>query len=143
MKPDDVRLERELASMRPRPPSQDLQRRLAAELSIEPRRRPNSRVTIALALAGSVVLAVLLVAVLGRRQSEHIERPSSEPAMPVAAALDEALPSVWTYRRAVADPAYDLDELLDRHRGQNASDSTPSRSLSVSALRQPSWTGEL
>ena len=114
-------LEAELAALRPRSVSPDLEQRIAAELSrdVAPPQRRGWLIAIAAgALAASLLAALWLWR--GGGETAEVDGPGPAPEMPLAAALDPALPSVWSYRPASVQ-AGDLDQLLDQHAGRGAS----------------------
>lgn len=113
MTPDDA-LERELESLRPRPPSQDLRRRIGKRLD-QPR-----RMRFAAGLATAAVAAGLSVAVV-------LRRPPAPPVEPPAGVEFVKLPSVLAYERAFAKSPADLDALLDREAVRTSRDVTPTR----------------
>ncbi|HZL90665.1 MAG TPA: hypothetical protein VFB96_20015 [Pirellulaceae bacterium] len=115
-------LEAELGALRPVEPSGELAerigKRLHAERSSVPRKRANGTRSVPTTyywFALAAVAAALLVAVAiwrGRERTPEVEMPLASP--PPLLAFDDALPSVWTYRSALASPAA-LDQLLDKH----------------------------
>jgi len=114
-------LEAELAALKPAQPSPALRQRLADKLSggvwVAPRPR-SRRIWSTAAAIGGLVAACLTAALLLRHPSAGKSEPESPFApleFPVAAAFDDSLPTVWTYRRALAGPQQELDALLDKH----------------------------
>ena len=143
MNDDDSLLESELARLVPRSPSAELTARLSARLSPRPaRRHPPIRTAVGIAVA--LALAVLVMVSLPRRptgpKGDAAGQASSSSAV---ALLDESAPSVWNYRRAVIEPAVDLDELLDRHRRASDRPGASAESFSVSSLHYHSRMGDL
>jgi hypothetical protein len=119
---NDDRLENELAALRPVEPCERLAERIGARLAVEAKapaatkRYGTRRVPATYWLVGAVA-AGLLVAVAIWRSGDRTQDavPPLEPAQsPLAAALDDSLPSVWAYRRALASPDA-LEPLLDQH----------------------------
>ncbi len=114
-------LETELQALRPHEPSLELRQRIADRLaSLVPLRSRRLRRSViwGSALAAGVAAACLLVvAILLRREREvAIEPETPESPRPLLAnAFDDALPTLWTYRRALAQSPEELDALLDRH----------------------------
>jgi hypothetical protein len=111
-------LERELQAYRPRSPSPELRRRVAAQLAAAPRwpRR--------VALLGGLVAAGLLAAAVRLRAPA----PPPHPAPPVAmqlAAVSDPPPTVQAYRRALAESPEALDRLLARHADRYGSPGAP------------------
>src|SRR4051794_40163286 len=118
-------LEAELAALQPREPSPELKSRIAERLAGDgPVIPPTSRKPIArwlaiqamyaVALAASLVVAALLWR--GQRTT-IVELPrdrDAQPTAPISIALDNSLPSVWTYERALARSADDLDAALNK-----------------------------
>src|SRR5688572_27884654 len=142
MNDDDSLLESELSLLIPRPPTAELKAKLSARLSVQSARpRAMSRTAVGIAVA----LALLVLAMVGlpRRPAgpngEIARHASSSSAV---SALDDSAPSVWNYRRAVIEPAVELDELLDRHRRASSRPAgAASESFSVSSLHQQSRMG--
>src|SRR5436305_581177 len=100
-------LEVELASIKPRQASRELKHRVAQKLQQSDRpslvhkqfpARRGWQLSFALAIA-LVVLA--MIRMLPRRPHSPPGAPSSPIAIDLAQALDPALPTVWTYHRAV------------------------------------------
>ena len=125
-------LERELAALRPAEPSANLADRMEARLSAEPitatkaqgTRFAPAAVWIAI---GSALAAGLLIAVSiwrGNERTNEAERSLELPQPTLATALDDSLPSVWTYRSAVNATA-SLDDLLDEHAAPPAATGQP------------------
>jgi hypothetical protein len=146
------RLERELQSLRPQPPSTKLKAKIAGELASSPHvaaARPNTGghrlwyPTIALSIALAALIAVSL---------RWKPRPIPAPALPQPAtldfhvALDPALPSWWNFHQAAAQSPEQFDALLDRDspagaRGGNQQSTAPR--LSVLTSINDSDLGEL
>ena len=116
-------LEAELRALAPREPSAELKERIANRLAPlvairSARLWITKRITVRLALAGGMIAAGLTIAILLRQGSDRIAdaEPLDLPYRPpVATAFDDALPTVWTYRRALGRSPQELDALLDRH----------------------------
>ena len=144
MNDDDSLLERELTRLVPRPPSAELKARLSDQLSALPvRRHPMFRT--AVGIAAALALVVLAMVALSRRPIGPNEKVlKQESPSSAIAALDDSVPSVWNYRRAVIEPAVELDDLLDRHsRTIGPSPSASPEPFSVSSLHQQSRMGAL
>ena len=81
-----------------------------------------------LAPAG-VLAALLLVGLIwwsGREEKPTAEIPIDPVQPTLATALDNSLPSVWTFRPALASPA-ELDSLLDEHAAAGSGDPVQTR----------------
>lgn len=112
-------LEAELTALQPLNPTQNLRQRIASELETEiaapsPLSSPLSRWSPPLAL---LVAACLLIALV-LRPTSNVNPPISFPipSQPsLSTAFDEALPSVWSYRRALLDSPLAAENLLDKH----------------------------
>lgn len=140
----DAQLEQELTALRPRPVSKTLERHIEAELTVHPAKRSFSDQRWAWAVAGGVLALVLLLAVLSSLRHANTETDLVHQNIPIPIALDPSRPSVWAYHRALADPAVDLNELLDEHRGTPLEHPAAQPSaFPVSSFKQPSWMGEL
>jgi hypothetical protein len=147
-------LEAELAALKPEPPSQYLKERLAERLSgagpVPADRRWTKKSYVArLAIAGGVIAASVVAALLLRQRSAPVGEPEP-PAMlsgiPVAAAFDDSLPSVWAYRRALGRSLQEFDTLLDKHAAGAASanlDPAPVLGFTRFDARMNSQLGEL
>ena len=142
---DDHDLERELASLVPRPPSPELEQRLAAALMAKPAARRRAYPTQALLTAtAGLALTGLIVVMLARRTAERPSSTGDDHAAATDTAFDASVPTVWAYHRAVVDPQINLEELLDQHRGPAFGPmTTQSRAFPVSAFNNQSWRGEL
>jgi hypothetical protein len=128
------RLEAELASLMPRPASPELKRRIAQQLTQrEPasvaRQRGGAGKAWLVSLALGLALVVLAVISMPRREPHAIELQVSP--LDAANAFDPALPSVWTYHRAVSASAEEIDALLDKH---SRTSPTPASEFHVSAF---------
>jgi hypothetical protein len=133
-------LERELAALRPIEPSPQLRARLAQQLDEEA--RPASRAQPLrgmawLAAAGGALAASVAIYALFR----GADGPPTAPApidfrteSTTAAAFDAALPSLWSYRRALDRSADDVDALLDRHARDSAEQTPASQRAGVAAM---------
>jgi len=147
-------LEAELAALRPREPSPELKRRIAEQMARdEPAIAPTTRKPIArwlamqaiyaAALAASLVIAALLWR--GQRPT-IVERPddkAAQPTAPIAIALDRSLPSVWTYERALARSADDLDAALEKHASAGRRQSRPASQFLIRSQTGTLIEGEL
>jgi hypothetical protein len=119
-------LESELRALSPHEPSPELRERIAERLAAEAmpaRSRWRPRWHCAAwggALAAGVVAACVMAAILLRREADpvaKVEVPAEVQQPLIDSAFDDALPSLWTYRRALARSAEELDALLDKHAG--------------------------
>lgn len=118
-------LEEELAAFRPLEPTRELKDRVFQRLAysvLRQRARPWNRLVTsfsnanAIAIAGG--LAAVLVGVVLWRGDHSVTTPTAldlavQPSL--SAAFDDSLPSLWTYRAALADSRDGLDALLDKH----------------------------
>lgn len=113
-------LEAELAALRPSEPSLGLRERIAEQLSARTaiRSRQFWSGAAAVALTAALTLAVMLLPRGGGRIAQP-EPPGAVPGLPLAAAFDDALPTAWSFRRALSRSANDLDGMLDRHAGSS------------------------
>jgi hypothetical protein len=142
-------LEQELASFRPPDPSPELKFRIAAEIpqiiEREARYRPKRFVS-ALAIAGGV-LAVVIAMVW--RSGETVPLSNTQPEFfepSLATAMDQELPTVWSYRGVLDESPDRLHELLDKHanRGvQTEMSSAPDRIFARLDRASETLTGEL
>ena len=117
------RLEAELMALRPLEPSEKLAERIGARLKLEAV-TPASKVAGTWGLRKTLFVAplgVLAAAVLACLIWWSVQDNTQEAAMPLdlpqptlASALDNSLPSVWTYRPALDSPGT-LETLLDKH----------------------------
>lgn len=118
---DHNRLESELAALRPHEPSPQLGQRIADELNSNApaqARWRSSRAWWSGAMAGGLIAACLAAGLLlgpapGRNQ--ELAPPLAPLQLPVAVAFDDALPTVWTYNRALSRSARDFESVLDKH----------------------------
>jgi hypothetical protein len=114
-------LEAELSALKPHAPSPALKQRIANELETGVQisaSSKSSRVWWSGAMAGGLIAACLTAGLLLRPAplgKPEIDAPLAPLQLPVAAAFDDALPTVWTYRRALARPPQELEALLDKH----------------------------
>jgi len=115
-------LEAELAALKPHEPAPQLRERIADHLSHQdyvPARWRWSQAWWSGALTGGLVAACLAAGVLLLRpalnKNQEIESPPSAGQLPLAAAFDDALPTVWTYQRAMSRSPRDVETLLDKH----------------------------
>ncbi|MCI0357484.1 MAG: hypothetical protein L0211_03240 [Planctomycetaceae bacterium] len=116
----------DLAALRPLPPSRELAERIAAELAelakpvdtVEPlslsQRRSHDPLWLA-ALCAPVAICLIYFLLRGVGERQQINMPESNTEAPIAAAFDESLPSLWSYRRAADKSLDQLDALLDKH----------------------------
>ena len=112
-------LEIELQALRQHAPSPRLRRRIADRLA--PTALPRARPRWSLALAGGLIAACLMTAILLRREGDPLVDVEPRAALPdplLARAFDESLPTLWAYRRALAGPPQALEALLDEHAGR-------------------------
>ena len=125
-------LEAELTALRPPEPSPRLRERIATQLSAQPVARP--RILIGFAMAGALAATILVAAILvpwGLRRVVKQQPTDNSPEWPLAAASDSALPSVWSFHRALSGSADDLDLLLDKHAGLSTNSSRDSAQFRV------------
>ena len=114
-------LEAELSALKPHGPSAALRQRIARDLEAEqlaPRRPPSHRVWWICAVTGGLVAASLAAGLILRPApvvKPELDSPLQPLQLPVAAAFDDSLPTVWTYRRALAGRPDELDALFDKH----------------------------
>ena len=136
------RLERELAALRPVEPRAELADRIGKQLAADeaasgkpsPGRRPTLRVgaratlsqrervfrsvptSVWFAVGGAIAAGVLVAAAIwrGGDRMPPAGMPLDLPQPTLATALDETLPTVWTFRPAL-DSSRSLDQLLDQH----------------------------
>jgi hypothetical protein len=113
-------LEAELKALRPEDLSTHTRQRIARELEItspSPTASPSHFAHWCGAIA-AFVAACLLIAFVLRPPVRDIN-PSLGPVAPEQASLDpafdDALPSVWTYRRALIRSPVAAEDLLDKH----------------------------
>jgi hypothetical protein len=115
------RLEAELSTLKPHDASPELKQRIANELETDvlvSAKSRERRIWWSGAMAGGLVAACLAIGLLLRPApvgKPETESPLPPLQVPVAAAFDDALPTVWTYRRALTRSPQELDALLDRH----------------------------
>ena len=139
-------LEAELAALRPAPTSPQLRERIASELGSNPRnQRPARQVEPAWAFASGMLAAsilVLLCWLATDRQPSDVAGPLTGARngqetghSEIAAALDPALPSLWTYRRALAAGPHELDAALAEHAQHGRSLATPVHDLQIGPMR--------
>jgi hypothetical protein len=146
-------LERELAALRPVPPSSELKTRIARTLgegeaqwegtaSAEPliAGGPRSRGPLWLAAICGPLAAIFTFYLLRGPVDPPVpldtELPATaEPA--IATAFDDSLPSLGTYRRALLASPESLGDLLDKH-AHRPSETTPERARAIVLARSPS-----
>jgi len=113
--------ELELAALKPQPPSAALKQQLADKMQgavqSQPRPRAGRAWWSAAGIAGiaATCLTVALLVWPGPAGKPEPNSPFAPLDLPVAAAFDDALPTVWTYRHALDRSPQDLDALLDKH----------------------------
>lgn len=137
-------LEAELASLRPAPTSPQLRDRISRSLLPEvisngcdqpnPGAARQAEPTWAFA---SAILAASILALLLWRTAERAPQRRGTPIArnESAAALDPALPSLWTYRSALAADSQELDALLAEHAQHGRSLPTPVHDLQIGPMR--------
>jgi hypothetical protein len=113
-------IEAELAALMPLPPSPALREGITNRLqtAVQLPAARTSGVWWSAAAAGIVLTAGWIAVSIVRREPSAKSEPSSAFAsveLPVAAAFDDALPTVWAYRHALDRSPQDLDALLDKH----------------------------
>ncbi len=122
MNDDFDALESELASLTPAAPSSQLRGRIAEQLAaIAPVDRKHTW-RLPLAITAAVALAASLLVMLLPQNSTTFVAPAQEFATPPAQAFDPALPSVWSYHRALTGSSAALDSLLNQHAATRSSD---------------------
>ena len=147
-------LEVELAAMQPREPSSELKSRIAERLAADnPAISPTSRKPIARWLAiqamyaAALATSLVVAALLWRGQRTTIvELPrdrDEQPTAPLASALNDSLPSVWTYERALARSADDLDAALTKHASAGRLQSRPASQFLIRSQTGTLSEGEL
>jgi len=112
-------LEAELQSLRPLDLSPQTKQRITNELSVAPPVPADSprRFVDWSAPIAALVAACLLVA-LALRPAASVKSPDvhvTPEQISLSAAFDDALPSVWTYRRALIHSPLAAEDLLDKH----------------------------
>lgn len=117
-------LERELAALEPAEPSAELAKRIGARLAAEATTSPVTKTdgtrsvptAYWLALAGAMAAGLLVAVALWRGSdvTQQAELPLDLPHPTLATALDETLPTVWTFRPAL-ESSDSLNQLLDKH----------------------------
>jgi hypothetical protein len=134
-------LEAELQSLRPLDMSSQTRQRIANQLNaapLAPAASTNHFVLWSAPIAVLIAACLLIAFVL--RTSSNIKPPEG-PVAPEQASLgnafDDALPSAWTYRRALERSPIAAEDLLDKHAAlapNSHSSSTPVFVRSPSAL---------
>ncbi len=134
-------LEAELKALRPYDLSPQTRQRIANALQIsqpEPAASRSSLVRWSAPLTLLVAACLLIAFVL--RPASNIHPPEVQlapPHVPSTAAFDDALPTVWTYRRALTRSPLAAEDLLDKHAAlapRSHSSSSPVFVRSPSAL---------
>lgn len=118
----DAELVAELAGLRPVPPSAGLRQRIADSLpDVAPHadlaspRRSRGPLWLA-ALCGPIAAVLTFFLVAGPQKPARFgEQPEFRTEAATAAAFDDHLPSVWSYRRSINQSPAELDALLDKH----------------------------
>jgi len=113
-------LEIELAALTPQPPSPALREGITNSLQTTVQLPIARSIRVwGTAAAVVVVLTACWIAVLIVRREPTGKSGSSSPfasvELPVAAAFNDTLPTVWAYRHALDRSPQDLDALLDKH----------------------------
>jgi hypothetical protein len=134
-------LEAELESLRPLDVSPPARQRIANELNAAPPASADSpRRFVHWSAPSTILVAACLLIALALRPAATVKPPAinSEPEqVSLTAAFDDALPSVWTYRRALERSTIAAEDLLDKHAAlapRSQSSSTPVFVRSPSAL---------
>lgn len=145
MSSDDEPLLKELAALRPRPPSASLQ--AAIENSIDCTGRMPSRRRLAIAFVGSVAASLAAVFLIRDKvDSGNRDRPAViRTQRIVARQFDDETPTLQAYTRALSRSPEALDALLDRHSVQSSVSNQ--RPVAVLAFMRPgtdlkTWIGE-
>jgi hypothetical protein len=145
-------LEAELKALAPQQPSAEVQERiadrLAGEMPAPTAERGGRRSRIPVVMIGGVVAATIALAAFllwrGNEAPEQVQLPG--PAEPVViGAFDEALPTLWQFRRVSHSPN-ELDAVLDRHAGRSTQTSiqaNPIRGFGRSDTTINTFLGEL
>lgn len=152
-------LEAELAALRPVEPSIKLAERIGAQLKADATSvvRPSpggfaatlsqrERVWRPMywAAAGTIAMGMLVAIAIwrGRERTPEAELPLASPVPSLA--FDDSLPSVWTYRPALASPDA-LDQLLDKHArlAPPPGDNVQTRGFGAVTMNQNSQLGGL
>jgi len=147
-------LEAELAALQPREPSPELKSRVAERLAADDpaialaTRKPIVRwLAIQAIYAAALATSLIAAALLWRGQRPTVvERPDDkgvQPTAPIAIALDDALPSVWSYERALARSADDLDAALEKHASAGRRQSRPASQFLIRSQTGTLIEGEL
>jgi hypothetical protein len=147
--------EAELAALKPQQPSPNLHQRLADQLQDESKAAASSwsrfarqiKVHRTAGLTFATGLAACALAAFVLRPSgppNVVELPSEMPQPPLAIALDDALPTVWAYQRALSRSPSELDALLDKHASLAPHAApTPNHHLFIRSNRDLLLPGEL
>ena len=145
--PFENELERELASLRPVPPSSELKvkisrtlREIEAPAETQSARGPRSRGPLWFAAICGPLAAIFTLALLRgpeRPPAPLPDEPAAYQQPALATAFDDSLPSLGSYRRLLLSSPESLGTLLDKH-AQNHSQSTPQRAGAMVFARSPS-----
>lgn len=150
-------LQRELASLRPVPPSSALKDRIAKQLqeggrfregeapteppSVREASGPPSRGPLWLAAICGPLAAVFVFYLLRGPELPPAPHTPDQPAAyqqpAIATAFDDSLPSLGSYRRALLSSPESLSALLDKH-AHKSLQSTPERARAMVFARSPS-----
>jgi hypothetical protein len=118
---DEDRFEQELAALRPRGVSAELQRRIAKDLGATPLvdASPARSVWRSAAVVSGLLAASLVAVVVWRGGGRTVDLRSN-PALEsnIPAPFDTSFPTLWSYRRALSRSSHTLEELLSRHAAQ-------------------------
>jgi hypothetical protein len=142
---DEQNLERELAALRPRAASRELEQRIAHELAVRPAAvGRGGRVWLAIGGAAAVAAMALMAVVLWRSDRAAQQERRIEPAAQIAAAFDDRQPSLGTYQRALRRSLAEAEALLDQHASVSSADhSAREEDLFVRVHGNPLLKGEL
>jgi len=144
-------LEAELAALQPRDPSPQLRQRIAEQLTVARPRQDHSnscQIWWNGAIAGGLIAACLVTGLLllrpTSRNNEEGELTAVRPQLDIFAVFDNALPTVWSYQRALAHSPQDLEALLEKHAAVSPShvDAAP-RHLFIHSDAQFLFQGDL
>jgi hypothetical protein len=139
------RLEAELAGLQPLNPSPNLRQQIASELETETAPLLSSQLARWTPPFALLVAACLLIALV-LRPSTQVNPPNFLPAplQPyLSNAFDDALPSVWSYRRALLESPLAAETLLDRHAALAPRQRSSSSPVFIRSHFEPLLHGEL